>query len=151
LSSQKPETSKGTWLAHRARPLLLLYALLLVVVLFSPSSHVQSSLVVDLGHFLRTFLPDSWVTFTRVEIVMNAVIIAPLTFLGSIVWPRLSWQDWTAYGFLGAAAVELIQGVLLPDRSASLSDIVANGAGAVLGALLRLLLVPAKTHPDGPR
>ncbi len=87
-------------------------------------------------HVLQAVLPDSWVDFTRVEVLMNAVIIAPLSFLGSRVWPRLRWQDWTAYAFVGATTVELVQGLLLPGRQASFSDIVANTFGALLGALL---------------
>jgi glycopeptide antibiotics resistance protein len=130
---------------------LALYAVLLAVALFSPTSHVQSSLVVHVGDLLRHPLPDAWVTFTRAEVLMNVVIIAPLTFLGSLVWPRLSWQDWTAYGFLGAICVELVQGVLLPERHASFSDIVANGAGALVGAVLRIMLVPRSPDPDEPR
>jgi hypothetical protein len=128
--------ARGAGLAGRVGVLLLLYALTLMVVLFSPTSHVQASLVEDLVHALQAVLPDAWVTFGRVEIIMNAVIIAPLTFLGSRVWPRLRWQDWTAYGFVGATTVELLQGILLPGRQASFSDIVANSAGALLGAVL---------------
>jgi glycopeptide antibiotics resistance protein len=108
----------------------------LAVVLFSPTSHVQASLVNDLVKVLQAVLPDSWVTFGRVEVLMNAVIIAPLSFLGSRVWPRLRWQDWTAYGFVGATTVELVQGLLLPGRQASFTDIVANTIGALLGALI---------------
>ncbi len=123
--------------AQGGRSALLLYALALLVVLFSPTSHVQASLVIHLGDALQVVLPDSWITFTRVEILMNVVIIAPLTFIGSIVWPRLRWQEWTAYGFLGATMVELVQGILLPGRHASFSDIFANTAGAMLGALVQ--------------
>lgn len=119
---------------------MAIYAVLLAVVLFAPSSQVQASLVVEVERLLRSFLPDTWITFTRVEVGLNAVIIAPLTFLGSIGWSRSRWQDWTAYGFMGAVTVELLQGVLLPARQASFSDIVANTAGACFGALLWRLL-----------
>jgi glycopeptide antibiotics resistance protein len=128
--------ARGAGLAKRAGLPLLLYVLVLAVVLFSPTSHVQTALVNDLVRVLQALLPDSWVTFTRVEVLMNAVIIAPVSFLGSRVWPRLRWQDWTAYAFVGASTVELIQGVLLPGRQASFSDIVANTIGALLGAVL---------------
>ncbi|MCW2761833.1 MAG: hypothetical protein JWR85_2034 [Marmoricola sp.] len=127
-----------------------MYALLLALVLFSPSSQVQSNLVADLADLLSRALPDGWVSFGRVEVLMNAVIIAPLTFLGSMVLPRLRWQEWTAYAFLGAVVVEVLQGVLLPDRQASFSDIVANGAGGCAGAVLYLGLrrrAPADTVP----
>ena len=71
---------------------------------------------------------------------MNALIVAPVSLMGGLVWSRLRWQDWVAYGFLGAMLVELLQGALLPDRQASFSDIVANATGALLGAVLARVL-----------
>ena len=120
-----------------ALPLLALYAVVLAVVLFSPSSGTQSGLVYDLVVlFDKLGAPPTLVTYVRAEVVMNAVIIAPVSFLGSTVFPRLRWQDWTAYAFLGAVTVEMVQGLVLPQRQASFSDIVANTAGALLGAVL---------------
>jgi glycopeptide antibiotics resistance protein len=114
---------------------------LLAVILFSPSSSTQSSLVVDVVRvLLKLGFSPRVVTYTRAEIVLNAVIVAPLSFLGSFVIRRLRWQDWTAYAFLGATAVELTQGLLLSGRQASFSDIVANTAGALLGAVAARLL-----------
>ena len=122
--------------ASLSRRLLLGYAVLLAVVLFSPTSTVQSALVGDLVQVLRFALSDRVVTFSRAEVAMNAVIIAPLSFLGTQAYRQLRWQDWVAYGFLGATLVEVVQGVLLPARQASFSDIVANATGALLGAVL---------------
>jgi hypothetical protein len=146
----EPHTPQGAWIAQRSRPLLAFYVLLLAVALFSPTSDVQSALVDDVVRVLQMVLPDAWVTFTWVEVLMNVVIIAPLVFLCSMVWPRLSWQQWAAYGFLGAIAVELLQGLLLPDRSASFSDIVANGTGATIGAVVGSWLVPTP-ETESPR
>jgi glycopeptide antibiotics resistance protein len=119
--------------AKAAAVLLVLYSAVLVVALFSPSSDVQSGavewLVVRLHH-----IGFASATFPRLEIVMNAVIIAPVTFLASSVRPRYTWRDWTALGFVVAVAVEVLQGLLLPGRHAAFSDVVANTAGAFLGA-----------------
>ena len=60
----------------------------------------------------------------------------------------MRWQEWTAYGFLGAIAVELFQGLVLPGREASLSDIVSNGLGALLGALLAHLWVRRSSNAE---
>lgn len=136
--------ARGAGLAGRVGVLLLLYVLVLGAVLFSPSAHVQTSLVDDGARALRLVLPDSWVGFGPVEIAMNAVIIAPLTFLASMAWPRFRWQDWTTYGFIGATTVELLQGLLLSGRTASFSDIVANTAGALLGAVLARHWLPSR-------
>jgi glycopeptide antibiotics resistance protein len=136
-----PQASGQVWARRIAGFALALYAGLLGLVLLSPHSTTQSNLVVRLVIELdRLGVPESLVTYTRAEVLMNAAIIVPLTFLGSLVLRRVRWQDWTTYAFLGAIAVELTQGLLLPDRQASFSDIVANTVGALIGALLARLL-----------
>lgn len=120
---------------------LTAYAALLLAVLFSPTSTLQSDLVVRLSDRLAPVFPPGWVTFTRMEVVMNAVIVMPLSFLGSIAVRGWRWQDWTAYGLLGAMVVEVAQGLLLPDREPAFSDVVANALGAAGGALAYAALV----------
>jgi glycopeptide antibiotics resistance protein len=120
-----------------AGALLAIYLLGLLLVLFSPSSTRQAAAVVWLGHVLSHLgAPDRFVVFSRLEIVLNIAIIAPVTFLATFVRPSYSWRDWTAFGFCLACAVELLQGLLLPGRQASFSDVVANALGALLGALV---------------
>ena len=128
--------ARGERFAGRAGVLLLAYVIVLGAVVFSPTNRVQTDTVVDVARALQPFLPRSWAGFVPVEVLLNVVIVAPVSFLGSQVWPRLRWQDWTAYGFVGATSVELIQALLLPGRQASFSDIVANTVGALVGALL---------------
>jgi glycopeptide antibiotics resistance protein len=122
-------------LTRPALVLLVVYSALLLIAVLSPSSHDQSHAVFWLGYRLQD-LGMRAATFTRLEVVMNAVIVAPVTFLASFVWPRHSWRDWAAFGFLVSLAVEAAQALLLPDRQASFSDVVANTAGALLGAVL---------------
>jgi glycopeptide antibiotics resistance protein len=124
-------------LRRHARLLLAVYAVLLLVALFSPTSDRQSSMVVWLGARLSDLgFPASVTGFNRLEVLMNAVIIAPLTFLASLVRPSYDWRDWTALGFVAALTVEALQGLLLPGRHAAFSDIVANTLGALVGAIL---------------
>ena len=131
--------SWGLWVA---RIFLGIYSVLLALALFSPSSHQQSNAVVHLGSLLSSLgFPAKFVTYSRLEVLMNAAIVAPFTFLASLSWPSWSWRDWTAAGFLGAVAVELTQGLFLPDRQAAFSDIVANTAGAMVGAVAGALVV----------
>ena len=119
-----------------AAALLAGYSVLLAVALLWPSSDRQSGMVSWLVEVLRHLgLSASLVTFARAEVVMNVLIIAPVTFLGSLWRPRLSWRSWTAYGFVASMAVEIVQGLLLPGRQAAFSDVVANTAGALLGAV----------------
>lgn len=81
-------------------------------------------------------VPASLATGSRVEFLCNALIIAPVSLLGSLLWPRLGWPDWTAYAFVEAGCVELIQPIFLLLRSASFADRTANALGAALGALV---------------
>ncbi len=125
------------WLSRHAKLLLGVYSAFLAVALFSPASTEQSGGVSWVCQRLWAVgLPDTLVTFTRMEVLANVVIVAPVAFVGSFVWRSLSWRDWTAYGFAAALCIELVQGLLLPDRAASFSDVVANTAGAGVGAWL---------------
>jgi VanZ family protein len=125
------------WVVRHSALLLALYLALLAVALFSPSSQQQSNAVVWLEGLLRVLgAPRRLTSYDRLEVVMNAVIVAPATFLASMVVPRFGWRDWTCFGFVAALTVEAAQGLLLPGRQASFSDVVANTAGALIGAAL---------------
>ncbi len=128
---------------YAATAALVVYLVLLGLALLAPTSTDQAGLVTWLGRHLSDLgAPASVTDFDHLEVLMNAVIIAPVSFLGSAVLPRYRWRDWTAVGFVASLAVELVQWQLLPDRNASFSDIVANTFGALLGALLFLAVAP---------
>jgi glycopeptide antibiotics resistance protein len=118
---------------------LAIYSCALAIALLAPTSGTQSGMaswVSDLG---------VWVGFSaetasqsRAEFLCNAAILAPVSALGSLIWTRTTWRDWTAYAFVIACGVELTQGALLPDRTASQVDIVANTLGGLAGAVVVL-------------
>jgi glycopeptide antibiotics resistance protein len=135
--------------------LLVIYCVGLLAVLLSPSSTGQSAAIVWLGHVLTHLgIPHQLVVFSRLEVVMNALIIAPATLLATFVRPSYSWRDWTALGFCLACLVELAQGLLLPARYPQFSDVVANTLGALLGALIGAVLralLQRRTYGARPR
>jgi glycopeptide antibiotics resistance protein len=139
---------------HVVTVVLAGYAALLLVALVAPSSDTQSGMVTWLGGVLNDFGVPGWLTrFQRLEVVMNAVIIAPVTLLGSVLWPAYGWRDWAAYGFVGSVTIETVQLVMLPGRHTSFSDVVANTLGALLGGVLFHLaqalghvFAPERTH-----
>ena len=123
------------WLSRHAKVLLGGYSVFLAVALFSPASTEQSGAVYRVCRLLWDLgMSNTLITFDRMEVLANVVIVAPVSLIGSFVWRTLSWRDWTAYAFVGATLVELVQGFLLPNRQASFSDVVANTTGAGLGA-----------------
>ena len=131
---------------HRRAALLILaaYLVFLAFVLLNPSAGVPSSSVAWLSEVgTRAGLPAPLVEPSRVEFICNVLILMPLSLLGSVLLPRLDWRDWTAYGFVLSGTVELLQAVLLPDRSATFSDVVANTSGILMGAVAYRLAVSA--------
>jgi glycopeptide antibiotics resistance protein len=124
------------------------YCALLLVVLLGPVS-VPSDGVGWIGDVAaRLGAPDRLLVPSRVEFIVNVAVIAPAAALGSVVWPRTTWRDWTAYGFVFSASIELTQGLLLPTRSARFDDVVANTLGALTGAVFVMLVrwVAARRH-----
>ena len=123
--------------------LLSVYLVLLLVALLAPESGLQTEAVLRFQDVLaRIGIDGPGVSYDRLEVVVNALIVVPVTLLGSVIRPAWTWRDWTAVAFVAALAVETVQGVLLPDRQASFSDVVANTAGALAGALLFRLVRP---------
>ena len=126
-----------SWVRRHARWLLVGYSIFLAFALLSPSSSAQSGAVSRLSHLLiDAGIPWRVASYQHMELVMNAVIIIPLTFLASLVLPRWTWRDWTAWAFVGACLVEMVQAIVLPGRDGAFSDVVANAVGGLLGALL---------------
>lgn len=77
----------------------------------------------------------------RVELLLNIVMLMPLSFLGGLLLRRLRVSDWTALGFAGSLAIEAVQRVALPSRNGSSRDVVANTLGSALGAVFLVLLL----------
>lgn len=127
--------SLGVLLTPRnARRALAAYSVLLAFVLLGPAA-VPSSVVGGLTDLAQLVgVPAGIASGGRVEFVTNAVMLMPVSALGLVVWPRTNWRDWTACAFVIAALAELAQAVLLPGRSATFVDIVANTLGGAAGA-----------------
>jgi VanZ family protein len=85
----------------------------------------------------------SLATFSRLEVLMNAAIVAavsPAGLDGAVAGGRA----WAAYRFVAAVLIETIHGLLLPARSASFGDVVANTAGMLAGSVLFLMIRPLR-------
>ena len=114
---------------------LVAYSVFLAIVLLAPTSTAQSegaSWLADLAQAIG--IAPELATQARAEFVANALILMPVSALGSMVWPATTWRDWTAWSFVLASGVELAQGLLLPDRTATMIDVIANTLGGMLGA-----------------
>jgi glycopeptide antibiotics resistance protein len=116
------------------------YASALVVVLLWPT-HVDGE-----GGFIR-FEPildvlsalgiPAWASYPWVEFAANVALFVPLGML--CVAARAPRLRWIATATVLAAAIsigaEALQHLVVPDRTTDARDVVANVAGAALGAL----------------
>ena len=132
-------------LSRRARTALgaalVAWVVLLAVVLLAPSSRGPDWVIFHLAEALRGLgLPEVMTHPGRVESMLNVVAFVPLSLLGTLLWPRPTWRDWTAVGFAVSFAVEVVQAVALDARQATNGDVVANTLGMLVGALLGLLV-----------
>lgn len=131
---------------------LAAWLVLLAGALLAPSAAGPSWLVgtvADLGG--RLGLPSALVAPERVEFALNVFAFVPVSFLGSLLWLRPTWRDWTAGGFVASFLVEVVQAVALDDRSATYKDVVSNTLGALVGAALAAALVLAlRARETGP-
>lgn len=115
---------------------LAAYVVMLLLVVLAPDVPGPNRVLSETVALARRLgAPHRLVDHGGIEFLYNVVMVAPLTAVGSVLWPRLSWRDWTAGAFVVFLLVELVQGTLLHDRDGSMSDVVANTAGCCLGAL----------------
>lgn len=89
-----------------------------------------SRLVVALGLPQRLADPVLW------EFLLNVALFVPLTFLAVLLWPRPGVIGWTALAGALTVFLESSQALLLPTRTPTVSDLVANTGGGFVGAFL---------------
>lgn len=125
----------GGGLSVRARRItvtaLVVYAIAAALIAFWP-------VPVDRGatgalRSLEHLLP--WATYRRVEFTANIVYFIPLGALLAVLLARSRYLV-LPIGILCTLTIEVVQGELLTQRAASLTDVIANTAGTCVGLLL---------------
>lgn len=117
-------------IARDPRVLLVAYAVLLAAIAFWPTP-------VDAGaaRMLRALAGAvPWATHARVEFAANIVLFLPFGVLLGVILRRPAAVLLTALAISGG--IELVQALVLSGRTATLHDVLANVAGAALGALV---------------
>ncbi|SOE00431.1 VanZ family protein [Blastococcus haudaquaticus] len=126
---------------------LVLFAVLVGASTLGPSPAELIQLVTETA---RTDAGISSVSFERVELVANVLLFVPIGLLLAAALPRTpAWQVWALCS--GASLlVEVVQTVL-PDRQPTVTDVLANSAGAAVGVLLlRAVRRRRAQRPGGP-
>jgi glycopeptide antibiotics resistance protein len=139
----EPVETEGVHVPTVRRALQAAFAVYLVAVLYLvlwPQPDTAGSGVEQVTALLRR-AGFGAVTGAHVEVGLNVVLFVPLGLLGVLLWPRLAWWGWGPLGLALSAFLESFQWAFLPGRSATVSDLVANTAGALLGAAASAVLL----------
>ncbi len=118
----------------------VVYGLVVLVVVTLPIGF--GNVVVAIGELVRAMLGTESFGFGWIEAVANVVMIVPLAFLAG--WWLRRFLLVAVLGCAASAAIEIIQ-LVVPDRVASVRDIVANTTGAAIGAGLAWLASRRRT------
>jgi VanZ family protein len=112
----------------------------LAVLTLTPS-RVEESLPNLLDLVLGTAHRLGWdsLDFTRLEIIANVLVFVPVGIFAFVLLPRRIWVLSLLVGPLLSIAIETAQRVALPHRAATVTDVLANSAGSLLGVALAVL------------
>ncbi|MGP3535767.1 VanZ family protein [Microbacterium sp. RD1] len=90
-----------------------------------------------------------WATYRRVEFTANIALFAPLGFLLTLLLRRWAWC--AVIGVAASGAIEVIQAVALPGRTATPWDVLANGLGTITGVAIGLIWLSSTQRTRGER
>ncbi|WP_019180948.1 VanZ family protein [Microbacterium yannicii] len=125
-----PTAVRDRRMRHDARRWLVAYVVALTLIALWPTP-VDRGAAGLLSAITRTV---PWLTYDVIETAANVVLFVPFGVLLTLVRPRSS-SPWWVLGIALAAtvAIELAQAVLLPERTPSERDVLANLCGAAIG------------------
>ena len=134
------------------RTAYVVYLATLLYLVWEPDASTPGGVVVVVADVLAgRGVPDA---VRVVEVGLNVLLFVPLSLLGAFVLDRWRVLGWLLVGLAVSLVVEGVQAVLLTGRSATVSDLLANTAGAGLGILAALVLrrrlagVPRRSPAD---
>ncbi|WP_311244544.1 VanZ family protein [Microbacterium sp. WCS2018Hpa-23] len=91
-----------------------------------------------------------WLDFTRLEIIANVLVFVPVGILAFVLVPRRFWPLAVVLGPALSLSIEVAQRVALPHRAATVTDVIANSGGALIGVFVAiagtLLFAPQSSH-----
>jgi len=138
-----------------ARVLLVGYLLFVGFTVWLPAA--VSARVTGLVGIIATWVSDAGIaSYQRsafvLEILANVALFVPIGLLLALAWPRLRLWQTVLVGALMSVLIETVQGVM-PSRFPTLSDVIANTTGTLIGALVVvfILYLAGVDRPPAPR
>ena len=87
-----------------------------------------------------------WIDYADVEFVANMAMFAPIGMFFVLLFGRGRWWLAMLLAFALSCGIELAQLLFFTSRVADLRDIVSNTSGAVVGALVVLIVTTPKAR-----
>lgn len=130
--------------------LVMAYGLIVVLATMWPTpldQGFETSIIKMLDVLHRNGVP-TWFGYNKLEFTANVGMFIPLGFLVSMLLPVRTW--WLALFICPglSVAIELTQGFALSARFATVSDVISNSIGALIGALVAVALRAAIYQRD---
>ena len=139
LAAARPKPCAERWLAYGARVALLLVLLLAVVLTLTPDAPMRGLFEFheSLGRLVsRLTLGQTDVSVEEAEALANVLLFVPIGFLLRLALPRAWSSLLLIVATAGSLGIEVVQYLLLPDRTPSLVDVLTNGGGTAIGLVL---------------
>jgi glycopeptide antibiotics resistance protein len=115
---------------------LLIYVGIIGFITLTPREESKDNRVLDaVLKFLERSDLTSWISFAVLERSANVLLFVPLGLLSIHALGRHLWQPALGLGVGYSAFIELSQ-LLLPGRVADPADVLMNGLGTSLGAMI---------------
>lgn len=142
-------SSARAWRIGALVCLVLVIGILLITLTPTPIDRPYRTLVAQIVSATRALPGLGWFDYSALERTSNALMFAPL----GAVLTALTRRWWLAVliALVLSAGVELAQAEFLPERTASLSDVIANTSGAVVGALVVVVVRALKRSRSARR
>ena len=143
-------TILATRVAVVARVLLPLYLAIVCLIVFSPSAGATQvtgwvAWVVTRIDEMRTAHEPAYIAL---EFLANVAMFIPLGVLVWLAFARPRWWVVALFGFATTVTIELVQKTM-PTRYSTVSDVVANTLGAIVGVLVVRVLADRAVRRRG--
>ncbi|MBC7762681.1 MAG: VanZ family protein [Candidatus Saccharibacteria bacterium] len=138
-STAPPRSRARLWIGFVSLAVCLTTVLLVTMWPVPVDTGYGASISKLLGVLHRNGIPE-WIGYNKLEFFANIVMFIPLGFLTALLLPARIW--WLALVICPAFSIciELTQLAFLPARFATLSDVLSNSLGAVLGVTVAVSL-----------